>query len=77
MTIGENIKKLREAKGWSQQRLADELDMSRPTITQFERGTRNFSVQLGRLIAKALDCTLNDLIDEGPGPSQSGEKETG
>lgn len=36
MSVADQIKKGREAVGWSQQRLADELGVTRPTISQWE-----------------------------------------
>ena len=37
MSVADQIKKGREAKGWSQQRLANELGVTRPTISQWEK----------------------------------------
>lgn len=37
---GEMIRKLREEKGWSQQRLSEEIHMTQHTISQWENGKR-------------------------------------
>lgn len=37
-TIGENIRIMREALGWSQERLADAVGVTRPCISQWESG---------------------------------------
>ncbi len=42
-SLGKNIKKLRVESGFSQQRLADLLGLSRPTISQIETGERKLS----------------------------------
>ena len=41
--LGSRIKKLREQRGMSQQRLAELFGFSRPTITQIEMGERKIS----------------------------------
>jgi transcriptional regulator with XRE-family HTH domain len=50
--IGVRIRELRSQKGISQQRLAELLDVSRPTISQMENGERKIS-------AEELDCLAN------------------
>jgi transcriptional regulator with XRE-family HTH domain len=65
VSIGENIKKLRETKKLTQQQLADLVGVERPYITAFERGSRIPNMPIGDAIAKALGCTLTDLIDGG------------
>ena len=39
-TYSERIKELRTQMHWSQQDLADRLDLSKQTISQYERGVR-------------------------------------
>jgi len=63
MTIGENIKKLREAKGMTQEQLAEKINVSRPYITQLERGSKILNVLTGEILAKALGCTLTELLE--------------
>lgn len=64
MSIGENIKKLREQQGLSQEELATQVNVTRPMITQIERGTKVLTVPLGMEIAKVLHCDLKELIVE-------------
>ncbi len=64
MNIGEKVKKIRLAKGLTQFELARKVNVSRPLITQIERGTRIPSILLSQDIAKALNCTIEDLIRE-------------
>lgn len=44
------LKKLRAALGWSQQRLADELGVARNTVNRWEMGDRNISAMVQKLL---------------------------
>lgn len=65
--IGDNIKKLRKAKGWSQEDLANKIldengkAISRVTITRYENG-RDPSIETLQKIADALGYGLNYLL---------------
>lgn len=63
MSVGENIKKFRLAKNLTQEELAKAVGVSGPMITQLERGTKTPNLLLGKDIAKALNCSLEDLLD--------------
>ena len=63
MSVGENVKRMRLGKGWSQENLAAAVQVSRPMICQIERGSKVPSVMLARDIAEALECRLEDLVD--------------
>lgn len=67
MSIGENIKKFRIAKNWTQEELAQAVGVSVPMITQLERGTKTPTLLLGKDIAQALNCTLEALLGEQAG----------
>ena len=62
----ENIKlKLaRVEKGYSQQQLADLVEVTRQTIGLIEKGKYNPTLNLCIKIAKVLDRTLNDIFWE-------------
>lgn len=64
MSVGENVKRMRLEKGWSQEDLAEAVQVSRPMICQIERGSKVPSVMLARDIAEVLGCRLEDLVDE-------------
>jgi len=60
--LGVNVRKLRTAKGMSQEELALDAGMKRSYLSDLERGTRNPSVRaLGRL-ADALDVAPTELL---------------
>jgi len=62
MEIGREIRQAREAKGWSQTKLAAAADMGVSGISQIETGTRNPSVATLSKIAKALEVEVADLF---------------
>ncbi len=60
--FGQYLRQLREARGWSQQVLADEADVSKPTVYRIE--TARYSVTLDVLVslAQALEIPLAELV---------------
>lgn len=63
--IGNNIRKLRQTKGISQDRLSKEADLALNTIVKIETGRNsNPTVQTLEKIAKALDVATGDLFKE-------------
>ncbi len=62
MNIGENIKALREKSNLTQQELADKIEVSRGMVAQIERGSKIPTLILANAIAKALDCSLDEII---------------
>lgn len=64
MSVGENVANLRKRKNLSQEELAAMVNVSRPMISQIERGTKMLSITLGQEIAKVLDCKLDDFIKD-------------
>ena len=65
-SLGERIKELREAKGWSRVILAQKAEVSRHTIGRVERGTHK--PQLAHLyqIAQALGVAVAELTSDKP-----------
>ncbi len=61
--FGNRVRQLRKAKGWSQERLADECRLHRTYIGGIERGERNVSLNNINVIAKAFDISLKELFD--------------
>ncbi|MCH3905165.1 MAG: helix-turn-helix transcriptional regulator [Lactobacillus sp.] len=56
------MKAARAGKDLSQQELADQIDVSRQTISAIEKGNYNPSINLCIKICQALDRTLDDLF---------------
>jgi len=61
--LGENVRRLRLARGLSQEELAFRAGMKRSYLSDLERGTRNPTVRaLGR-IAAALETEAPQLLE--------------
>ncbi|MCR2799947.1 MULTISPECIES: helix-turn-helix transcriptional regulator [unclassified Microbacterium] len=52
----------RQDLGWSQQRLADELGVSRQTIISIEKGRYDPSLPVAFRLAAAFHCSIEDLF---------------
>ncbi len=65
MDVGKEIRRAREAKGWSQAKLAGASDMGVSGISQIETGARNPSVVTLSKIADALGVEVTDLFPKG------------
>ncbi len=64
--VGLNIRKIREDKGLSQEKLAALADLHRTYIGQIERGEKNIGLKNLEKIAKALDVDIRVLVDIDP-----------
>jgi transcriptional regulator with XRE-family HTH domain len=65
MILGHKIRELREAKGWSQTKLATESGTTQPTIADIERGNQGTSKYLPK-IANVLGVNMSDLDPDYP-----------
>lgn len=61
LTIGENIKKYRKAKGFTQKELAESVGVAAITIQQYERNVREPKMDTVVRIAQALGISVADL----------------
>jgi transcriptional regulator with XRE-family HTH domain len=71
MDIGSEIRRAREARGWSQAKLAAGADMGVSGISQIETGARNPSVVTLSKIADALGIEVVDLFPKPQTPQPS------
>ena len=62
MDFGEKIKELREAKGMTQQNLADLLFVTRQTVSRWEGGSRYPDLVTAKNLADILDTTVDALM---------------
>lgn len=60
--LGRNIFEFRTAKGWSQQTLAGEADLSLRYLAGVERGEENPSLETITAISNALGTRVGDLF---------------
>jgi len=70
-TVGERIKQVREARGWTQERLADEAKVSKGFLSELENHGKNVSLELLGKIASALGASVGYLASgEGVQPGE-------
>lgn len=62
MALGDNVRKSRKSKGWSQRELAERTDTDTSYINRVETGKVNPSVAVLERIAVALECSLDQLV---------------
>jgi transcriptional regulator with XRE-family HTH domain len=60
--VGEEVKRLRQAKGWTQEQLAVYAGSSQPTVNLLEAGKRNPSAATLEKIARALEVEVVNLF---------------
>lgn len=62
--VGRRIRAAREARGWSQETLAHEAELTMTYLSQVERGTRNPTVAALFYLCRALGISLAQLFAE-------------
>jgi transcriptional regulator with XRE-family HTH domain len=62
--IGLRVRRLREAKRWTQETLAERSNLDRSYVAAIETGRSPPSVKAMAKIARGFDTTLSDLFDE-------------
>jgi SOS-response transcriptional repressor LexA len=79
MSVGKNIRRLRQARGWKILELANRIDSDVGNISRLERGKQGYSDEMLGKIAKALGCSVAELFigEEGApnvGPAPLGSR---
>lgn len=64
MKFGENLQSLRKQKRMSQEQLAEKVDVSRQSISKWERGESYPSMNNIMALCDIFHCKLNDLVHE-------------
>nr|WP_072536859.1 helix-turn-helix transcriptional regulator [Anaerococcus mediterraneensis] len=62
LVLKNNLAKIRKEKGYSQQALADEIGVSRNTISSIETGQFSPTAKLALILAIALDKKFEDIF---------------
>lgn len=65
--IGPNVRRRRLAAGLTLEQLAEASGVSTTMLSEVERSVKNPTVKLAYQIARALRCSLTDLLDDGDG----------
>jgi transcriptional regulator with XRE-family HTH domain len=71
MSVGEEVKRLRQTKGWTQEQLAVYAGSSQPTVNLLEAGKRNPSAATLEKLARALEVEVVDLFPKPQTPQPS------
>jgi transcriptional regulator with XRE-family HTH domain len=66
--IGQEIRRLRGERNWTQAQLAVYAGSSQPTVNQIESGRRNPSTRTVEKLAEALGVEVADLFPKGQAP---------
>ena len=61
--LGKRLVQIRKSKGYSQEALAQLLDMSRPSLAQIELGNRNIDIFEIQKMASILGFSIDELIN--------------
>lgn len=61
--LGQKVKALREAKGLSQEQLAEQMDTQHTQIGRIERGEVNSSINKLRKLATGLGISISELVN--------------
>ncbi|MCO5259484.1 MAG: helix-turn-helix transcriptional regulator [Crocinitomicaceae bacterium] len=62
MNIGENIKSIRELKGYSQEVMASNLDISQKTYSNIEKAGNDISYERIQKIADILEVSVTKIL---------------
>lgn len=64
MSFPKKVKELREQKDLTQKELADLINVSQPTVAQYEMGIKVPTIVIGVKLAKVLDTTCESLVND-------------
>lgn len=64
MKFGENLQNLRKSKNMSQEKLAEKVEVSRQSISKWERGESYPTMNNIMALCSIFHCKLNDLVHE-------------
>lgn len=62
MSMGEQIKAMRQIRGLTQGELAEKIEMATITIQQYERGVRTPKIEALQKIAQALEMPIGTFL---------------
>ena len=63
MKLGDNIQKLRKDLKFSQEQLAEKIDVTRQTISNWELGETSPNPEQLKLLSKALNVSIDELLN--------------
>lgn len=63
LRLGTNVRRLREAQGWSQEDYADRAGIHRTYVSDIERGRRNPTITVVEKLAAPFKIAPSQLLD--------------
>lgn len=76
MTIGERIKQLRSEKGFSQEKLAEKLNVSRSAVAKWEADGGVPEIDNLRQLSSVFDISIDELVGNADRPQNRKKAET-
>ena len=64
MSFNEKLQKLRKEKGFSQEELADKLEVTRQSVSKWESGQTYPEMDKLLAICKIFNCTLEEITND-------------
>lgn len=61
--LARNLRRFRDAKGWSQEKFAFEANIHRTYVSDIERGSRNPTIMVLEKLAAPLGVTASELLE--------------
>lgn len=74
MTLGENLQRLRRAKGLSQDEVAQKLFLSRQSVSKWENDGAEPGVENLKALSRLYGVTIDELVGNTPDEPQDQEK---
>lgn len=75
MRPANRLRELRKAARLTQKELGEKAGFAQETISHYENDRRPLQLDHMRAIAKALDCTVADILDEQDNPDRLSDEE--
>ena len=75
MQLGNNIQILRKRKGISQEKLAEKINVTRQTISNWELGETAPNPEQLILLSKEFDTSIDELVGNDAMPSNSSDED--
>lgn len=72
--LGQRVARIRKAQGLTQVQLAEKLGIAQQTMAHYEGGSLRISVALLKAVARTLDVSVEDLLDE---PASAAKRKRG
>ena len=62
--FGRRLREVRKSKGLSQEKLGAQAGIARNFVSMIETGQRNVTLETVEKLAKALSCTMSNLMPD-------------